>query len=182
MICSTSAAHVPLGLSCLLNSSALAAVFEQVIVPAICFLPCLLTRYWFVSCQQHMCHRFRLLCIYGVFAVLLYLALFVNWTLICTMSAALVHWSFLQYNSGSMAADFEQFTVSIRLFFTWALCIYIILNKGCHILYVFSLSSRSVQPHHRRSRYWGGKEWRYGLVSPGGPTMVGGKGPRKFWK
>ena len=32
----------------------------------ICFLPCLLTRYWFVSCQQHMCHRFYLLCIYGV--------------------------------------------------------------------------------------------------------------------
>ena len=50
MICSTSAAHVPLVLSCLLNPSALAADFEQVIVPVICFLvicflPCLLTRY-----------------------------------------------------------------------------------------------------------------------------------------
>ena len=42
-------------------------------------------------------------CICGVLAVfeqvivpvLLFLALFVNWTLICSMSAALVHWSYL---------------------------------------------------------------------------------------
>ena len=27
------------------------------------------------------------------------------------------------------------------LFFTWVLCIFIILHKGCHILYVFSLNS-----------------------------------------
>ena len=47
----------------------------------------------------------------------------------------------MQYNSGSVAADFEQATVSIRLFFTWLLCIYIILDKGCHILYVFGLNS-----------------------------------------
>ena len=41
-----------------------------------------------------------------------------------------------------MAAAFEQVTaVSIRLFFTWVLCIYIILDKGCHILYVFDLNS-----------------------------------------
>ena len=40
-----------------------------------------------------------------------------------------------------MAADFEQVTVSIRLFFTWVLCIYIILDKGCHILCVFDLNS-----------------------------------------
>ena len=40
-----------------------------------------------------------------------------------------------------MAADFEQVTVSIRLFFTWFLCIYIILDKGCHILYVSGLNS-----------------------------------------
>ena len=45
MICSTSAAHVPLVLSCLLNPSALAADFEQVIALFICFLPCLLTMY-----------------------------------------------------------------------------------------------------------------------------------------
>ena len=50
MICSTSAAHVPLVLSCLLNLGALDAKFEQVIVLVIfflviCFLPCLLTRY-----------------------------------------------------------------------------------------------------------------------------------------
>ena len=47
----------------------------------------------------------------------------------------------MQYNFGSMAADFEQVTVSIRLFFTWLLYIYIILDKGCHILYVFGLNS-----------------------------------------
>ena len=46
-----------------------------------------------------------------------------------------------QYNSGSMATDSEQVTVSIRLFFTWALCIYIILDKGCHILCVFGLNN-----------------------------------------
>ena len=40
-----------------------------------------------------------------------------------------------------MAADFEQVTVSIRLLFTWVLCIYIILDKGCHILRVFDLNS-----------------------------------------
>ena len=50
MICSRSAAHVLLELSCLLNHSALAADFEQVIVLVICFLticflPRLLTRY-----------------------------------------------------------------------------------------------------------------------------------------
>ena len=39
-----------------------------------------------------------------------------------------------------MAANFEQVTVSKRLFFTWVLCIYIILDKGCHILYVFGLN------------------------------------------
>ena len=61
MIYSMSAAHVPLVLSCLCNPSALAADFKQVIVPVICFLPCLLTRYLFVSCD-----RFRLLLIYGV--------------------------------------------------------------------------------------------------------------------
>ena len=40
-----------------------------------------------------------------------------------------------------MADDIEQVTVSIRLIFTWVLCIYIILDKGCHILYVFGLNS-----------------------------------------
>ena len=38
MICSTLAAHVSLVLSCLLNPRALAADFEQFIVPVICFL------------------------------------------------------------------------------------------------------------------------------------------------
>ena len=45
----------------------------------------------------------------------------------------------LQYNSN--CCYFEQVTVSIRLFFTWVLCIYIILDKGCHILYAFGLNS-----------------------------------------
>ena len=67
---------------------------------------CLLTRHWFVQCQQH-----------------LYIGVI------------------LQYNSGSMVAEFEQVTVSIRLYFTWLLCIYIILDKSCHILYVFGLNS-----------------------------------------
>ena len=78
------------------------------------FLPRLLTRYWFVLCQQHMCHRFCVLCIYGVLAdfeqvvvlLLLYLALFVNYTLFvinvtstCTLglscSIILVQWLLL---------------------------------------------------------------------------------------
>ena len=45
MIYFTSVAHVPLVLSCLLNSSPLAADIKQVIVPFSCFLTCLLTRY-----------------------------------------------------------------------------------------------------------------------------------------
>ena len=57
------------------------------------------------------------------------------------MSGALYIEVILQYNSGSIAADFEQVIVLIRLFFTWVLCIYIILEKGCHILYVFGLNS-----------------------------------------
>ena len=40
-----------------------------------------------------------------------------------------------------MAADFEQVTISIRLFFTWVLCIYIMLDKRRHILHVFGLNS-----------------------------------------
>ena len=40
-----------------------------------------------------------------------------------------------------MAAPFEQVTVSIRLFFAWILCIYIILDKGCHILHVYGFNS-----------------------------------------
>ena len=52
----------------------------------------------------------------------------------------------MQYNSGSMNADFEQVTVSILLFFTWILRIYIILDKVCHILHVFGLN-RTVFRH-----------------------------------
>ena len=41
----TSAAHMPLVLSCFRNPSALNADFEQVIVLINCFLPCLIPRY-----------------------------------------------------------------------------------------------------------------------------------------
>ena len=41
-----------------------------------------------------------------------------------------------------MAADFDQVTVSICLFFTWVPCIYINLDKVCHTLYVFGLNSK----------------------------------------
>ena len=47
----------------------------------------------------------------------------------------------LQYNSGAMVAAFEEVNVSIRLFFIRILCIYMILDKGCHILCVFGLTS-----------------------------------------
>ena len=40
-----------------------------------------------------------------------------------------------------MAADFKQISISVRLFFTWVLCIDIILDKGYHVLYVFCLNS-----------------------------------------
>ena len=36
----------------------------------------------------------------------------------------------------------QEVTVSICLFFTWVLCIYIIFDKVCHILYVFGLNSK----------------------------------------
>ena len=39
-----------------------------------------------------------------------------------------------------MAFDLEQVTISIGLFSTWLLCIYLILAKDCHILYVFGLN------------------------------------------
>ena len=92
MICSTSAAHMPLMLFCLLNPSALAANFEQVIVPVICFLPCLLTRCLFVSFLQPFVTGFVSFAFTVCFVtlnrwlffeqvivpVLLYLALFVN--------------------------------------------------------------------------------------------------------
>ena len=36
-----------------------------------------------------------------------------------------------------MVAEFEQFTVSVSLFFTWILRIYIILGAVSHSLHVF---------------------------------------------
>ena len=130
------------------NPSVLAAAFEfeQDIVPiicflVICFLSCLRKRYWFGLCQRHMCHRFCLLCIYGVLAALnrSLFRFYYIWQFFLTR-----HWFvqcqqhfnigvILQYNSDSMVAEYEQVTISIHLLFTWVLCIYIILDKGCHI-------------------------------------------------
>ena len=59
----------------------------------------------------------------------------------CTYAFTLSYFMFLSY-----VALRQQVTVSIRLFFTWVLCIYIILDKGCHILYVFGLNS-TVRSH-----------------------------------
>ena len=125
-------------LSWLLNTSDLAAYFEQVIVPVICFLVicfllCLPTWYWCVSCQQHICHWLRLLCIYGVLADFEHIDL-LNASSTCALglscSIILVQ-CLLTLNKSHL----------IRLFFTWVLCIYIILDKGCHNLYAFGLNS-----------------------------------------
>ena len=51
----------------------------------------------------------------------------------CTNALALSLFMFLSYG-----VLWQQVTVSIRLFFTWVLCI---LDKGCHILHVFGLNS-----------------------------------------
>ena len=141
------------------DSDTLAVDFEQVIVSVICFLVifflfCLLTRYWFVSCQQHafvtgfvsfaitVCwltlnrSLFRFYCIW-------YYLLNRNWFVQCQQTCTLglscriilVQWLLI-----------EQVTVSKRLFSTLVLCIYfyIILNKGYHILYVLGLNSSCV--------------------------------------
>ena len=54
----------------------------------------------------------------------------------CTYALTLSLFMFLSYG-----VLWQQVAISIRLFFTWVLCIYIILDKGCHILYVFGLNS-----------------------------------------
>ena len=134
MIFSRSAAHVSLVLYCLSNPSALAVYFEQVIIPVICFLvicflPCLLTRYWFVSCQQYICHRLRLLCIYGVLTGFEQVPVFYIWHCLLTR-----HWFvqcqqhlyigvILTYKSGSMAAEFEKVIVQ-HVYFSLGYCVF----------------------------------------------------------
>ena len=54
----------------------------------------------------------------------------------CTYALTLSLFMFLSYG-----VLWQQVAVSVRLLFTWILCIYIILDKGCHILYVFGLNS-----------------------------------------
>ena len=148
-----SAAHVPLVLSCLLDPCALAADFEHVIVPVICFLvicflPCLLPDTdlfhvsstcvtGFVSFAFTVCWLTLNRSLFWFYCIWYYL-LTRHWFVQCQQH--LYIGVILQYNSGSMAADFEQVTVSIRLFFTCVLCIWIILDKGWHILYVFGLN------------------------------------------
>ena len=51
------------------------------------------------------------------------------------------HWGYLAVQFWFNGCYFEQVAASIRLFLTWLLCIYIILDKACHILYVFGLNS-----------------------------------------
>ena len=135
-----SAVHVILVLSFLRNSNTLAADFKQVIIPDSYFLPCYLTRHWFLSCQQRMWHWFCVLCIFDVFdakfqpfnistslfcffivpgtACELDIDLFnASSTCALELSNSCIITVQLQYNSCSMAAKFEQATVSIRLFF-----------------------------------------------------------------
>ena len=96
-----------------------------------------------------MCHRFRLFCSYGVLATLnrSLIRFFCIWHCLLTRNRFVQCQQHLyvevtlQCISGLMAVDFEQITVSIRLFFTWVLRVYIILDKDCHILYVLSLNS-----------------------------------------
>ena len=53
----------------------------------------------------------------------------------CTYALTLSLFMFLSYG-----VLWKQCTVSICLFFPWVLCIYIILDKACRILYVFGLN------------------------------------------
>ena len=77
-----------------------------------------------------------------IFPILLYLRCFLTSYWFVQFQQHFYIVAVLQHNSGSMAADFEKVTVSIRLVFTWLLCIYIILEKDCHILNVFGLNSK----------------------------------------
>ena len=66
-----------------------------------------------------MCHRFRLLWIYGVLTDFeqVIIPVFLNLELFVNCQQHLYIGVILQYNSGSMAAVFEQVTVSVLLFF-----------------------------------------------------------------
>ena len=81
-----------------------------------------------------MCHQFRLLCIYGVLADFeqVIVPFFIVSSTDLFNQQHLYIGVILQYNSVSRVANFEQVTVSIRLFYTWVMCIYIILDKRCH--------------------------------------------------
>ena len=87
-----------------------------------CCLVCLIPAHWLLTLNRSLLRLFV--------SWYLFPALFANQVLICFMPAAHVS-----------PVNFEQVTVSIRLFFTRVLCIYIILDKGCHILYVLGLNS-----------------------------------------
>ena len=138
---------------CLHDPDILAVDSEQVIAPVICFLvirflPCLLSRYWFVSYQQHMCPGFfsfaftlcwltlskSLFRFYCIWHCLLTGHWFVQCSRTCKLglsrSIILVQWLLL-----GTSHCFNRFV------FIWILCIYIILDKVCYILYVFGLNS-----------------------------------------
>ena len=103
-----------------------------------------LTRYWFASYCHQFCFLF-MACWLTLnrslfwFSYIWHCLLTRYWFVQCQQHLYIkLIW---QCNFGSMAADFEQVTVSTRLSFPWLLYIYIILDKGCHILYVFDLNS-----------------------------------------
>ena len=121
------------------------APIHWLFVPVICFLPCLLTRYRFVSCQQHKRHRFCLLCIYGVLATLnrslfrfyciwnclLTRHWFVSSTCTLRLSCSIIlfQWLLLWTSHSFNTFIFHLGTVYLHHFI------------DCHILYVFGLNS-----------------------------------------
>ena len=155
MICSTAAAHVPLVLSCLVNSSTLAATLNRSLFR--------LFVSWLVWQPDTDLFRVSSTCVNSFVSftfTVCWLTLNRSLFRFCCIWHFLLtrHWFFqcqqllyigiiLQYNSDPVAADFEQVTVSIRLFFTWVLCVYILLDKSCHIFYLLGLNS-TVWPGH----------------------------------
>ena len=113
-----------------LNRS-LFGLFVVICFLVICFLSCLLTKYWFVSFQQHMCHWSCLLCIYDCWLTLnrSLFRFYCIWHCLLTR-----HWFVqcqqhlyigvtLQYNSGSMAATFNNSPFQ-QVYFSLGYCVF----------------------------------------------------------
>ena len=69
--------------------------------------------------------------------VLLFLALFVNWTLICSMSAALGHWGYLSIILVQWLLTLNKSLFQYVYFFMWVLYIYIIIRVRVAIVCMF---------------------------------------------